>query len=246
MRLPLQVTRRFNPHAMPLTDRVVLVTGATGGVGPAVARALVAEGAHVVLVSRREEAACELARELVEAHGFGADLTDEAAVADLLGRVLAEVGRIDALVHVTGGYAGGTSVAETATADWERMLSLNLRSAFLTIRAVLPGMLERRQGRIVTIGSRAAFEEGAGMAAYAVAKAALHKLTEAVAAEVRASGIQVNAVALSTVDTPANRKAMPRAKHETWVKPEQVGRAIVFLLEAEGVTGAVLKVYGRA
>jgi NAD(P)-dependent dehydrogenase (short-subunit alcohol dehydrogenase family) len=231
---------------MPLTDRIVLVTGATGGVGPAVSRMLVAEGAHVVLVSRREDAACELARDLVEAHGFGADLTDEAAVGDLLGRILSEVGRVDALVHLTGGYSGGVPVARTAAADWERMLALNLRSAFFTIRAVLPGMLERGRGRIVTVGSRAAFEEGAGMAAYAVAKAALLKLTEAVAAEVRTSGVQVNAVALSTVDTPANRRAMPRAKHDTWVTPEQVARAVVFLLEAEAVTGAVLKVYGAA
>jgi NAD(P)-dependent dehydrogenase (short-subunit alcohol dehydrogenase family) len=231
---------------MPLTDRIVLVTGATGGVGPAVSRMLVAEGAHVVVVSRREDAACELARDLVEAHGFGADLTDETAVGDLLGRILSEVGGVDALVHLTGGYAGGVPVARTASTDWERMLALNLRSAFLTIRAVLPGMIERGRGRIVTVGSRAAFEEGAGMAAYAVAKAALLKLTEAVAAEVRTSGVQVNAVALSTVDTPANRRAMPRAKHDTWVTPEQVARAVVFLLEADAVTGAVLKVYGTA
>ncbi|HEY7530923.1 MAG TPA: SDR family NAD(P)-dependent oxidoreductase [Gemmatimonadota bacterium] len=231
---------------MPLTDRIVLVTGATGGVGPAVSRMLVSEGAHVVVVSRREDAACELARELVEAHGFGADLTDEAAVGDLLGRILSEVGRVDALVHLTGGYSGGAPVARTASADWERMLALNLRSAFLTIRAVLPGMLDRGSGSIVTVGSRAAFEEGAGMAAYAVAKSALLRLTEVLAAEVRTGGIRVNAVALSTVDTPANREAMPRAKHDAWVKPEDVGRAIVFLLGAEAVSGAVLKVYGAA
>jgi NAD(P)-dependent dehydrogenase (short-subunit alcohol dehydrogenase family) len=229
-----------------LSGKVVLITGATGGLGPAVAHAIAARGARLALVGRDEGSVCELARQFAEARGFGADVTDEAGVADLMLRVRERVGEPDALVHLVGGYAGGKAAHLTEVSTWEAMLSLNLRSAFLVSRAVLPGMLERGRGKIVTIGSRAAYESGARMAAYAVSKAALIKLTEALAAEVGERGIQVNAIAPSVIDTPANRRSMPKADPATWVKPEEVARAVVFLLENDAIAGDVLKIYGRA
>ncbi len=229
-----------------LSGKVVLITGAAGGIGPSVARIVAAQGAYLALAGRREDEVCALAREIADARGFVADVTDEEQVGQLVPRVRETVGEIHGLVHLVGGYAGGQPLAQTETSTWERMLSLNLRSTFLMLRAVLPAMLERGEGNIVTVAARAAFEDGAGMAAYAVSKAAVVKLTQALAAEVRERGIQVNAVAPSIVDTPANRASMPRARHDRWVKPEEIARAVVFLLESEGVTGDVLKVYGRA
>ncbi|MFN2433378.1 MAG: SDR family NAD(P)-dependent oxidoreductase [Gemmatimonadota bacterium] len=223
-----------------------MLTGAGGGVGACVARILAAEGAHLVLVDRSEAGARELAREVAEAHAFGADLSREDEVARLVARALERVGRIDALVHLAGGYAGGADVVATELEVWDRMLSVNLRSALLTIRAVLPSMLERGRGKIVTVGSRAAFEPSPNAGAYAVSKAALIKLTEVLAAELRDRNVQVNAIAPSVIDTPANRRSMPKADPATWVRPEQIAQAVVFLLESDAVTGDVLKVYGRA
>jgi len=228
-----------------LSGRIVLVTGATGGLGPAVVREIAAAGAHLAIAGTREAAAVELAQDVADARGYAADLTREADAAALVSRVTGHVGDIDALVHLVGGFEAG-AVAETGLESWDRMLALNLRSALVAIRAVLPGMLERGRGKIVTVGSKQVDEVTPGAAAYAASKAALVKLTQVLAAEVRDAGIRVNAVAPSTIDTPANRKAMPKADVARWVQPEDVAHAIVFLLQSNAVSGAVLEVYGRS
>jgi NAD(P)-dependent dehydrogenase (short-subunit alcohol dehydrogenase family) len=233
-------------HALSsLSGRIVLVTGATGGLGPAVVREIAACGAHLAVAGGREASAVALANEIADGRGFGADLTGERGAAELVARVTEHVGEIHALVHLVGGYEGG-SLAESDVDVWDRMLALNLRSAILTARAVLPGMVERGHGKIVAVASKAARETTPGSAAYAVSKAALVKLVEVVAAEVRDAGVQVNAVAPSTIDTPANRASMPRADASRWVQPEDVARAIVFLLQSDAVSGTVLEVYGRS
>jgi NAD(P)-dependent dehydrogenase (short-subunit alcohol dehydrogenase family) len=233
------------PTHNSLDGKIVLVTGATGGLGPAVVREISAAGAHLALAAGKETEVHALAREIGDARGFAADLTDERSAASLAAQVAEHVGDVDALVHLVGGYVGGAT-EETELATWDRMLALNLRSALLTIRAVLPGMLARGRGKIVTVGAKAVYEAGAGMAAYAVSKAALVKLTLALAAEVRDRGVLVNAIAPSIIDTPANRRAMPRADFSRWVKPADLGRTILFLLESDAISGEVLKVYGRS
>ena len=195
--------------------------------------------------SQRSARVAALAEEIGDARGFAADLTDERSTADLAAQVAEHVGEVDALVHLVGGYAGG-SVRETDLATWERMLSLNLRSTLLAVRAVLPGMLARGRGKIVAVGSRSAYEPAAGMAAYAVSKTALLKLVETLAAEVLDRGVQVNAIAPSVIDTTANRRAMPKADFSTWVTPEDLARTVVFLLLNDAISGDVVKVYGRA
>jgi NAD(P)-dependent dehydrogenase (short-subunit alcohol dehydrogenase family) len=234
----------MRPHTT-LDGKIVLVTGATGGLGPAVARGIAAAGAHLALAAGDLARVAALAGEIGDARGFAADLTDERSTAELALQVAEHVGEIDALVHLVGGYASGTTWGSDL-ATWERMLSLNLRSALLAIRAVLPGMLARGRGKIVAVGSRAAFEPAAGMAAYAVSKAALLKLVETLAAEVVDRGVQVNAIAPSIIDTTANRRAMPRADFSKWVTPEDLARTVVFLLLNDAVSGDVVKVYGRA
>jgi NAD(P)-dependent dehydrogenase (short-subunit alcohol dehydrogenase family) len=128
------------------------------------------------------------------------------------------------------------------------MLAMNVKTAFVTTRAVVPGMIARKAGRIVNVTARPALVGGAGVGAYAISKAGVATLTRVLADEVREHGITVNAIAPSTIDTPANRAAMPDADHEAWVKPELIAATLVFLAsDAAGATsGAIIPVYGRA
>jgi NAD(P)-dependent dehydrogenase (short-subunit alcohol dehydrogenase family) len=212
-------------------NRVILITGASGGLGTAVARAFTGAGANVVAVSRS-----------------AADLTSPGDAARAVAEAKARFGRIDALVHLVGGFDGGKPVAETADAVWTRMFDLNVNAAFYTLRAVLPVMLEAGRGRIVAVGSRTAVEPAATLSAYGASKAALVALVRTVALEVRGSGITANVVLPSVIDTPANRAADPKADASKWVKPESIAALLLWLASdaAADVNGAVIPIYGRA
>jgi len=221
---------------------VVLVTGATGGLGPAVVKAFLDGGAAAVFgVARSWDG-----RRVHEGnfHPIEADLTTVAGC-----RSVAERARpVDALVHVMGGFAGGTPVGATSDDDWRRMMDLNLNSAFYMIRELLPAMLEAGSGRIVAVGSRTGVEPTANLSAYAVSKAALHTLIRTVALEVVGTGVTANAVLPGVIDTAANRKAMPRADYTRWVRPEAIAEVVLWLASAEAaeVNGALIPVYGKS
>jgi NAD(P)-dependent dehydrogenase (short-subunit alcohol dehydrogenase family) len=171
-----------------------------------------------------------------------ADVTDEASFGAFVGRVLDAYGRVDVLVNGVGGFAGG-DLASTSLADWDRMQALNLRSAVIGCRAVLSTMTAAGAGRIVNIASRAVLPPMGGFIAYTVAKAAIIILTQALARELP-RGITVNAVAPSTMDTAANRRAMPDADRSTWVTTDAVAGVIAYLAsDAAGmVSGATIPV----
>jgi NAD(P)-dependent dehydrogenase (short-subunit alcohol dehydrogenase family) len=171
------------------------------------------------------------------------DLTDETAVTAYVGGVTARHRRVDVLVNGVGGFAGG-DLASTPLAEWNRMMTLNLTTAVVGCRAVLPEMTRARWGRIVNIASRAVLPPQGGFIAYTVSKAAVVTLTQALAQEVRPHGITVNAVLPSTMDTPANRNAMPDADRSGWVSTDAVARAVAFLGSegADAVTGAAVTV----
>jgi NAD(P)-dependent dehydrogenase (short-subunit alcohol dehydrogenase family) len=233
---------------MTLRGRVALVTGGTGALGRAVTRRLLAEGAAVT-VSYRADAerdallaglgAAERERLLL----VRADVTDDRAVGDLVNTLRVRHGRLDILAALVGGFAGGRLV-ETDRATWERMLALNLTSAFVAARAAVPAMLAGGWGRVVTVGSRAVVPPAGGFVAYTAAKAGLIAFTQALAQELRGSGVTANCVLPSTMDTPANRAAMPDADRSGWVPVESVAAAIAFLVgeEAGHVTGALVTV----
>jgi len=155
---------------------------------------------------------------------------------------------VDTLLHLVGGFGGGQSVAETTDETWEKMLGLNLRSAYTIFRAVLPGMIKAGKGRIVAVGARAALDPMANFAAYSVSKTALVALVKTVALEVKDSGITANVVLPSVIDTPANRAAMPSADASKWVTPESIADLLVWLASdnARNVSGAAIPIYGRA
>jgi NAD(P)-dependent dehydrogenase (short-subunit alcohol dehydrogenase family) len=225
-------------------DRSVVVTGGTGGLGAAVTGTLLDAGWRVVVPWFAED---ELAR--VEEHErltlVEADLTDPGSA----GNVAEAAGdSLRALVNLVGGFAMGGRVHETPVEDFERQLRLNLRPTYLMCAAALPRMLAVGDGAIVCVSSRAAVRPFAGAAGYITSKAAVLAFVDALHAEYRDDGIRANAILPSTIDTPANRAAMPDADFDTWVKPAEIARVISFLCSdgARVTSGGHVPVYGRA
>jgi NAD(P)-dependent dehydrogenase (short-subunit alcohol dehydrogenase family) len=234
------------------SGKVVLVAGGTGGLGKAVSRALLEEDANVVVTYRRQEEFAELKKaagaKASELEGGVVDVTDERATGEFVGRVLSRHGRVDALVNTVGGYAGGIKLWELETKVFDAMLLLNLRSGYALARAVLPAMLKQRHGAIVNVAARAALDHGAGASAYAASKAAAVAMMDSLAAEVKGTGVRVNSILPSIIDTAVNRQSMPDADFAAWPKPEEIAQVILFLCSdhAAVVHGAAVPVYGNS
>lgn len=226
--------------------KIAVVAGGTGGLGRTVSLAFLDEGAKVVVPYRSEKEFLELKRAAAgresQLIGRAVDVLDEAAVA----KFVEEIGRIDVLVNTVGGYLGGVELWKLAPADFDRMLSVNLRTGYLLARAVVPGMLKRGHGAVVNVSAKAAVDHGAGASAYAASKAASLAMMDSLAADTRATGVRVNSVLPSIIDTTVNREAMPNAKFDTWPKPEDIAKVILFLASdaAKVVHGAAVTVYG--
>jgi NAD(P)-dependent dehydrogenase (short-subunit alcohol dehydrogenase family) len=227
----------------------VLVTGATGGLGPAVVAAFLDDGWRVVATSRSGRPPQDLVgHERLES--VATDLFEPADVAEAVTVAAADRARapLKALVNLVGGYAIGGPVHDTPVEQFERQLTLNLRPTYLVTGAVLPHLVDAGGGAIVCMGARAAVRPFRGAAGYASAKAAVIAFAQAVAVEYRAAGVRCNAVLPSVIDTPANRAAQPNADTSKWVPPEQVAAVIRFLCgdESAPTSGAAIPVYGRA
>jgi NAD(P)-dependent dehydrogenase (short-subunit alcohol dehydrogenase family) len=227
-----------------MTQKTALVTGANGGLGTHVTKALLDAGFAVV----------GLAPQIQTSDFNHPNFTALRAALDSLNvaqkaadTVIARFGRIDVLAHLVGGFAGGQSVADTDDATFQRMLDMNLNSAFHILRAVIPHMRKADGGRIIAIGSRAAEAPGATVGAYSASKAALVSLIRTVALENKDAGITANVILPGTMDTPANRKAMPGADVSQWVQPASIASLILGLAGDAGndITGASIPVYGR-
>ena len=226
-----------------LEGKVVLVTGAKGGLGSFVTEAFLAAGAVVVGVSRSIQAS-DFAHSRFTA--LPAELSSAEAARKVAEEAVARFQRIDGLVHVMGGFAGGERVEDTDDATMERMLDLNFRSAFYMMRAVLPHMRRLGKGSIGVVASRQGAEPGAMVGAYSASKAAVIALVRTVALENKDRAISANVVLPGTMDTPGNRAADPKADTSKWVQPSQVAALLVHLAGDSGaqVTGAAIPVYG--
>ena len=228
-----------------MEDSCVIVTGAFGVLGEAVARALAAAGARVAAVDITERPRGDLGQALGERAIIlgGHDLTDPAQAGRAVDDTLKAFGRLDALINITGGFAWET-LEGGDPATWARMYAMNVATCANMCRAAVPA-LTQSHGRIVNIGAASALKAAAGMGAYAAAKSGVHRLTEALAEELKGQ-VGVNAVLPSIIDTPANRNDMPDADFSKWVAPADLAAVILFLASdaARAITGALIPVTG--
>jgi NAD(P)-dependent dehydrogenase (short-subunit alcohol dehydrogenase family) len=223
---------------MRLDGKIILLTGSRGGLGSVVTPILSGAGAKLIIVDR------VLSQDIIDRRdGFRADVTNESEVTRVVVDTVRQAGRIDGLINLVGAFVPGSAV-DTDVAKWQTMLSLNVTSAFLLSRAVIPHMTARRSGRLIHIAARAALEPFPGAAAYLVAKAALVSLIRVLALELEGAGVTVNGILPGTIDTPANRESMPQADRSTWVKPESIAQVLVWLMsdETAAINGALIPV----
>lgn len=233
---------------MDFSGRVVVVTGAFGVLGAAVARAFATSGARLALLDLAMHAPDALAAELDEQHLLlgGVDLGELESSRRAMAAAAMRFGGIDVLVNVAGGFQWQT-LLEGDVETWDQLYRMNLRTAVVACKVALPALIERGRGAIVNVGAGAAARASAGMGAYTASKAGVQRLTESLADELKEHGIRVNAVLPSIIDTPRNRADMPNADHTRWVRPEALAEAVMFLASdaASAVTGAALPVRGR-
>ena len=227
-----------------MKDRVVFITGAKGGLGSLITRRFLETGATVVGASR------SISQQDFPGPNFIAlavDFTKAAAVNDAVQSVITRFGRLNVLVHLLGGFEGGQTVAETDDHAWERMRDLNLTSGFYVLRAALPYLRKSGRGRIVAIGSLTAVEPHSELGAYVTFKAEFAMLVRTVALENKDAGLTAHVVLPGTMDTPANREAMPDADFSKWIQPRDVVNVVLSLTaeRVSQVTDAVIPIGGR-
>ncbi|TAJ53354.1 MAG: SDR family NAD(P)-dependent oxidoreductase [Nevskiaceae bacterium] len=232
---------------MSASPSTVMITGAAGSLGQAVAAAFAAEGARLVLVDVSTQAlAARYPGESPQRLCLAVDLLDEAAVQAAVAQAQQRFGGIDALCNIAGGFDMGTPVHATPAPAWQKMQDLNVGTLLNTVRAVVPLMQAQGGGRIVNVAAGGGLKGQALMGAYSAAKSTVIRITEAMAAELREQGINVNAVLPSIIDTPPNRAAMPKADPGKWVAPGDLAAVIRFLCSdaARAIHGAALPVVG--
>jgi 3-oxoacyl-[acyl-carrier protein] reductase len=225
-----------------MNGKVVVITGASGALGKVVAEAARARGAKVAEI---DHAASTVAPTPDRLTIGGVDLSDTAQAAKAIEAAAAHFGRLDALINIAGAFSFET-VADGDPKTWQRLYAINVMTALNASRAAIPHLVKSGAGRIVNIGAMGALQAGAGMGPYTASKAGVHRLTEALAAELKGK-VTVNAVLPSTIDTPANRRDMPQANFSRWVTGDELASVILFLTgdAASAVTGALIPVAGR-
>jgi NAD(P)-dependent dehydrogenase (short-subunit alcohol dehydrogenase family) len=234
------------------SGQVVMVAGGTGGLGRAVSMAFLNQDAKVVVTYRNQKEFASLQSEAgihaSSLQGERVDVTDIAAIEQLVESVVAKHGRLDVLVNTVGGYAGGIKLWELDPGVFDRMLALNLRAGFALSRAAVAPMLRQKRGAIVNVAAKASYDHAAGAAAYAASKAAALAMIDSLAADTKGTGVRVNTILPSIIDTEANRNAMPDADFTNWPKPEDIASVILFLCsdDAKVIHGAAIPVFGKS
>ena len=231
---------------MNFNDKVVMITGAAGNLGRAVAQAFASHGAKLVLIDRQIDGLQAEFRDLDRHLLLQVDLLHQEDATAAGQATVDRFGRIDVLCNVAGGFRMGEAVHETSESTWDFLLGLNAGSVLHMAQAVVPHMLAAGNGKIVNVAAFAAQRGGAQRGAYAASKSVVVRLTESMAAELRDAGINVNCVLPTIIDTPDNRASMPTADPRQWVAPEDLANVILFLAsqEARAIHGAALPVAG--
>jgi NAD(P)-dependent dehydrogenase (short-subunit alcohol dehydrogenase family) len=233
-----------------LQGQVALLAGGTGGLGRSVALTFLRAGAHVAVTYRKPDELCALQSDAgphaSSLTGHAVDVTDDNSVRAAVNKITVTHGHIDILVNTVGAYVGGLKLWEIEPKFFGQMLDLNLRSGYLLARNVVPVMLKQKSGAIVNIASKAAVDHAAGASAYAASKAAAVAMIDCLAEDLRGTGVRVNSVLPSIIDTAANRRAMPKGDFAKWPKPEEIAEVILFLCSdgARLIHAAAVPVYG--
>ena len=227
---------------MSMNGKIIVITGASGALGKVVVAMARARGARIAEIDHAESTTS--ADTNVLAIG-GVDLSDATQARQAIDAVATHFGGIDGLINIAGAFTF-EMIADGDDKSWETMHRLNLMTALNTSRAAIPFLVKSPAGRIVNVGAMGALQAGAGMGPYAASKAGVHRLTEALAAELKGK-VTVNAVLPSTIDTPANRRDMPDADASKWVRADELAEVILFLASdaASAITGALVPVIGR-
>jgi NAD(P)-dependent dehydrogenase (short-subunit alcohol dehydrogenase family) len=227
------------------SGKAVLIAGGTGGLGRAVALAFLNEEATVTVTYRKQEEFAAMPQD-PRLEGFQADVTDENAVRGLTENIIGRHGKLDALVNTVGGYSGGTKFWEADAGTLSRMLAANLQSGYTLCRVIVPIMLKQKHGSIINIAAKAGADPSPAAGAYSASKAAAIAMMASLAADLKGSGVRVNSVLPSIIDTEANRKSMPKADFSKWPTPEQIAKVLLFLSsdDAAVIHGASIPVYG--
>jgi len=229
------------------SNKIVVVTGGTGALGSSITNAFLRSNAQVVVTFVRERENSQLERDSkLKAKLIKADLTNEEEVKKLVSNVLEQYNRIDILVNVVGGYIGGKPITDLEEKEWDLMMTLNLKTAFFISKHVTRHMLKFKYGKIIHIGSRNGLHSEGYDSAYSASKSGLIRLVESLAEETKKANINVNCILPSIIDTQANRKAMPNAEFDKWIKPEDLADVILFLSsdKAKTITGAAIPTFG--
>ena len=232
------------------SGKLVVVTGGTGGLGRSVTMAFLEAGANVVVTYREPRQWDDLkaigGANISSLAGHRVDVTNELEVDQFVKKIIAESGHLDVLVNTVGAYAGSMKLWETDPKVFDRILTLNLRAGYTILRAVVPAMLKQQRGTIINVAARAAVDHAGGAAAYVASKAAAVAMIDSLAADLKGSGVRVNSILPSIIDTEANRRAIPNADFTKWPKPEDIARVILFLCseDARLIHGAAVPVYG--
>ena len=228
------------------SKKVVLITGGTGALGGMLVKKFLNSGAVTISSFHNEKDAEKLKIENSKVELIELDILQETQLLERIPKLVKKFGTIDILVNVVGGYLGGKNTNDLSEAEWDKMMNLNLKSAFLISKHVIPVMVSGKGGKIVHISSRTGQKSEGGDSAYAASKAGLIRFIESAAQEFKDSGININCILPTTIDTDANRKAMPNSDFSKWLSIEDLANVILFLCSsgARVINGFAIPTYG--
>jgi NAD(P)-dependent dehydrogenase (short-subunit alcohol dehydrogenase family) len=247
---------RLNESKYDFSNKTVLITGGTGALGRSITSAFIASNAKVISSYVVDTEIEQLKKEEKEKEKqskspvqlIKADVTKQEEVEKLVSSIISEHGQIHVLVNVVGGYLGGKTVSELDQKEWDLMMNMNLKSAFLISKHVIPQMASSKYGKIIHVSSRTGLKSDGYDSAYAASKSGLIRLVESMSEELKMSNINVNCIMPSVIDTEANRRAMPTADYSKWLKPSDLANVVLFLCsdDSKVITGAAIPTYGLA
>ena len=234
-----------------LEGKTTIITGGSGGLGNSVVKLFLEHGANVICTYYKEDELRRLTplmdqfqKSFVIVKG---NVTKEKPILKIVNNVVSRFKTLDILINIVGGFKAG-DIINTGIDTFDQMIAINLKSTFICCKSVIPQMIKQKSGKIINVAAKPALNGAAGISAYAAAKAGVLNLTKSLSDEVLKYNINVNAILPGTIDTEANRQAMPKAKHKNWVKPEEIAKVMLFLAsgDSDPISGAGIPVYGKS